>query len=297
MDDISNLLQERLKKSFKSYFIHGVEHLISSNQTEENILQVIINIQASLEILSKLYVLRTYGWEKIIDKKFHSNPSEVVIEHIKSGTIKTSIYNSVKNTLLTLPILDNDSRKLLSKFQNYRNQVMHLGMNRVDISILDETIWLIINVINVLDWQTIYNSRHGYLSNSMRSLLGQDTYNRLLETSAYVEKAKKNANDFYDEVRYCIICGNDTLVVNKWDYDYKCLVCGCKVPDDESTNYIDCPFCNKKGTVIYDALNIHDNTSIQALCCSCREHCAIYKCKTCDSVYPLDQECDFCKEE
>ena len=70
MSVVEKILKPTLEKNFKNYFIHAIEHLVEEIQTESNILQVIVNIQASLEILSKLYVLNNFGWKKIIKKNF-----------------------------------------------------------------------------------------------------------------------------------------------------------------------------------------------------------------------------------
>lgn len=91
MKSVIFLLKSTLEKNFIHYFTHGIEHLVNENQTESNILQVIVNIQASLEILSKLHVLNRFGWKGIIDNKFH-NKSEFELEIlIQEGKLKTKI--------------------------------------------------------------------------------------------------------------------------------------------------------------------------------------------------------------
>lgn len=71
-------------------------------------------------------------------------------------------------------MLDQFSLELLDNFQNYRNQVMHLGVEKLDFNILDEAIWFIVRILNTLNWQDILPHRHQYLTNSLEYLLGNN---------------------------------------------------------------------------------------------------------------------------
>jgi hypothetical protein len=296
LNAINNLLKARLEKTFTNYFKHTIEHVVNKKQTENDVLQVIINIQASLELLSKLFILNMAGWKKITPEKFHKQSEEELKKHISNGTLKTIQYTDIKSILVNYIMLDQFSLELLDNFQNYRNQVMHLGVEKLDFNILDEAIWFIVRILNTLNWQDILPHRHQYLTNSLEYLLGNELYTKLINQSNYVDEAIDNACDNFDEVRYCLTCGNNTLVVNDFGDEYNCLVCGCKIPNDQSTKYVDCPLCNRMGTVIYDALNISNNNYIKGLCCSCRESINVAQCESCKETYIYETSCSSCSE-
>ena len=296
MNSIEEILKPTLEKNFKSYFIHAIEHLVEETQTESNILQVIVNIQASLEILSKLYVLNNFGWEKIIENKFHNKSAEDIEQLIYNGMLKTKNFNSIKEILLDNIQLDDTDSELLNNFQKYRNQVMHLGVENLSEDILDEAVWFIVRIINILGWQDILKIQNQYLNNSLASLLGEALYKKLILKSGYIDEAIDNAESKYDDVKYCFICGNNTLGANDWDDNYKCLVCGCQISNDNSVEYIDCPKCHMKESVIYDALNISGNEYLKAMCCACKTYTYVSECNTCHEVYIYKDTCSFCND-
>jgi len=293
---IEEILKPTLEKNFKSYFVHAIEHLVEEIQTESNILQVIVNIQASLEILSKLYVLNHFGWEKIIENKFHNKSEQELEELIYTGMLKTKNFSSIKNILIDNIQFDDTDNELLNNFQKYRNQVMHLGIKNLSEDILDEAVWFIVRIINVIGWQDILQIKNQYLDNSLASLLGGNLYHKLILKSGYIDEAVDNAEDKYDDVKYCFICGNNTLCANDWDDNYKCLVCGCQISNDDSVRYIDCPTCHKRGTVIYDALNISDNEYLKAVCCACKTYTNVSECNICKEVHIKTETCSFCND-
>ncbi|MCR8710977.1 hypothetical protein [Aliarcobacter butzleri] len=296
MNAINNLLKTNLKKTFTNYFKHSIEHLVNTKQTENDVLQVIINIQASLELLSKLYILNMDGWEKITSERFHKQSEEELKKHILNGTLKTIQYTDIKNILLNYITLDQSDLELLDKFQNYRNQIMHLGIEKLDFNILDQAIWLIVRILNILNWQDILPHDYHYLTNSLEYLLGNELYTKLINQSKYVEEAINSACVNFYEVRYCLICKNNTLVLNDLENEYNCLVCGCKILNDKSIEYVDCPLCNRMGTVIYDALNISINNYINGFCCACRENISLVQCKSCKETYIYETSCNYCSE-
>lgn len=80
--------------------------------------------------------------------------------------------------------LNTDDKELLNKFQNHRNQVMHLGMSTSQNETLNESIWFMVRIINQLEWQDTLPMKDQYLANSLKSLLGNNLYQRLLKSSA-----------------------------------------------------------------------------------------------------------------
>ena len=128
MSRIKQLLEQRLSGTFKQYIRHAIEHALSEEESENDILQVIVNLQASLELLSKLYVLQRDGWQGIVDSRFHDEGEIGVLSAIQDGTLKTTPFWRNKEFISNEIYLNEDDEALLDSFQNYRNQVMHLGV-------------------------------------------------------------------------------------------------------------------------------------------------------------------------
>lgn len=95
-----------------------------------------------------------------------------------------------------------------------------------------------------------------------------------------------------DDMKHCLQCANESWVLTD-NLDRVCFVCGYR-GDQDAFGFADCPLCETKGEVVFDALNIGYNEYIRGKCCSCREFVNVSKCKTCDDVLPHPQICDSC---
>lgn len=270
MGNIENQLEKRLKGTFKKYITHGIDHALSEAPTENDVLQVIVNMQASLELLSKLFVLQHEGWKGILKNEYHNKSESEIISAIENGTVKTKPYWKNKNFVSQEIYLNEDDKALLSSFQEHRNQVMHLGTINPSKEILYESIWLIVRIINQLNWQDTLPLKDQYLANSLESMLGEKLYERLLSNSCYVGEAIDRAYELAPrDVKYCLQCSEEAWVLNNDDYRV-CLVCGFR-GDENIFGFADCPLCNSEGTVVFDPLNIDINEQINGKCCSCRK--------------------------
>ncbi len=250
-------------------------------------------MQAALELLSKLFVLQYEGWKGIIDERFHNKSETEIISLIKKGQLKTTAYWKNKNFITDEIYFNEDDKELLDKFQKHRNQIMHLGMLEPSNDILNESIWLMVRIINQLNWQDTLPMRDQYLSNSLKSLLGVNLYKKLLNNSCYVSEAIDRAYELYpDDVKHCVECANQSWVLNDED-SWVCIVCGNR-SDVEALGFTDCPICNAKGEIVFDTLNIGINESIRGKCCSCREYVEVTKCKKCSAISVLPDTCKFC---
>ena len=278
MGNIENQLKKRLKGTFKRYITHAIEHALSETPTENDVIQVIVNMQASLELLSKLFILQYEGWKSIVKNEYHNKSESEIISAIKNGTIKTTPYGKNKDFISQEIYLNEDDKYLLSSFQDHRNQVMHLGVINPSRDILNESIWFIVRIINQLNWQDTLPMKAQYLANSLESLLGEKLYKRLMSNSCYVDEAIDRAYELAPrDVKYCLQCGEEAWILN--DNDYRvCLVCGYR-GDENTFGFTDCPLCNSEGTVVFDALNIDINEHINGKCCSCRKLVPVSQCR------------------
>lgn len=92
MGIIESYLEERLTFTFTNFIRHGLHHALKATPKANDILQLIINIQGALELLSKLYVLKKGDWKDIVRKDLHNKKEEEIVRLISTGKIKTVFY-------------------------------------------------------------------------------------------------------------------------------------------------------------------------------------------------------------
>lgn len=292
MNLIKNKLEDRLSATFQQYICHAIQHALSENETANDVLQAIVNIQAALELLSKLFVLRRSGWKGIINNKFHDMPEKEVLNAIENGTITTTPYWKNKEYISNKIYLSKEDKQLIDSFQNYRNQVMHLGVISLSNETLNESIWLVVRIFNQLEWQEALPISQRLMSNSLELLLGKKLYSDLINHSSYVDDAVDRALELYEDVRHCIHCGNESWALNGEEYRI-CQVCGYRGPEN-AFGFINCPKCNTKGSLIYDPLNIAENRCLKGKCCTCGEIIEVCQCPECEEVYVYGKSCKYC---
>jgi hypothetical protein len=295
MDEVKNQLHLRLKKTFKHYICHALEHALNEPPSESDILQAIINMQSALELLSKSFILQQEGWRRVIASKYHDLPTEEILTLIGSGMIKTSSYQENKEYISEKLSFNEYDKKLLKKFQGYRNQVMHLGMTRPSAEIIGESILLMARIINRLGWRETLPILDQYGTNCLEKLIGKSLYKKLIDSPYYVGDSVDRAYDsYYDELKHCLECGNESWLLNDNSEELDCFVCGYR-GDIGMFGFINCPLCDAKNEVAYDALNIAENEYIRGKCCSCRSFINVAMCKTCEEVSSYPFKCNFCE--
>jgi len=292
MDKVSAELQKRLQSTSRQLLTHALEHALDGTQTENNVLQTIVNMQAALELLSKLYVLRREGWRSIVDPKFHLHTEPDLISAIETGAIKTIPFWKSRELASETLYLNEDDLQLLDTFQNRRNQLMHLGLVSPPKEILNEAIWFLVRIIHQLDWKDSLPVHQQYLSNSLQLFIGGALYKKLMTNSCYIDESVDRAYELYSDVRYCLECGNEALVENEVE-DFTCFVCGFQVNAD-AIGFIDCPACKSTNGIAYDQLNIEFNERIDGKCCRCRKIISVSRCKECGNDFVSAGKCNFC---
>lgn len=292
MGKVEKLLSNRLQKTYKLYFISALENALSNNTTENTILQTIINIQAAIELFSKYFVLQQLGWKGIITEEFHNKSEKEILVLIDKGKIKTTPHWKNKDFTSKKIYINEDDRKLLDEFQNLRNQLMHLGMVDFSSEIPNKTIWLMVRIINQLNWQETLPINEQYLSNSLKAFLNEDLYEKLIKNSCYVGESIDRAYEIYpDDMKHCLECGHESWALNEYE-ERVCFVCGFK-GHETIFGFTDCPKCDNENTIVYDVNSILTNKYVPGKCCCCREKFKVSKCNFCGevSVYPDDCSC------
>ncbi|MFA0439879.1 hypothetical protein BCU70_11370 [Vibrio sp. 10N.286.49.C2] len=227
MNKIEKELELRLTNTFKIYIKVGLENALSDTPSEIEVLQTIINMQAALELLSKYYILQREGWKGIVVGKYHNKDEEEIIELISSGRIQTTSHQKNKKYFTETIEFDDFELELLDKFQNMRNQIMHLGVTSVEKDILSDTIIFMVRIINKLNWSELLPIQEQYLNNALKSLLGTKLYRKLMTSSNYMGESVDAAYDSLpDDIKCCVNCLNESWVYNNGDWE--CFTCGFK---------------------------------------------------------------------
>lgn len=292
MDQISALLQERLQATSKLLLTHALRHALSEAPDESDALQTVINMQAAIELYSKLFLLRRHGWQSILDARLHSWPEPRLIAAIETHTIKTIQFWRSKELISESIYLDHDDVTLLNEFQALRNQLLHLGMVAPPREIVDSAIWLLVRVVHQLEWNEALPHHKKYFANSAEAHFGRELFERLLTRSSYVDEAVDRAHDQYSSsVRHCFECAKPAMVENEFD-DLSCLVCGFLAPVD-SIGFTDCPACGTKDNLAYDRLNVEREGQL-GMCCRCRTRFEVLRCKDCNNDFV--GRCAICSE-
>jgi len=294
MDKVSLALQLRLQATSRLLLTHALEHALNEAADETDILQTIVNMQAAMELYSKLYLLRRNGWRSIVDSKLHSRAEPDLLADIEAGNIRTVQFWKSRDLVSESIYLDEDDRRLLDEFQGLRNQLMHLGLVQPSKDILNQAIWLLVRVFHQLEWTEALSHRDKYFSNSLKAFLGARLFERLVTRSSYVAEAVDRAYDAQlgDSVRYCLECGNEAMVEN--DEELLCFVCAFRAPS-YAIGFIDCGGCGTEDCVAYDKLNV-GRADQTGKCCHCRRLVEVSRCKECTSDFAIRSGCAYCSQ-
>lgn len=288
-------LIRRLQRTSKHFLVHALQHALADERDETNALQTIANMQAALELLTKLRIVRNEGWQGIATTQMQSKTEAEILQSIQDGQFKSIAFWQSREKASGSLLLKNRDLKLLDDFQNRRNQLMHLGLDIEPKTVLDESIWLLVRVITQLDWKGSLLIQDQYLSNSLKLFVGLDLYEKLIERTSYVAEAIDRAyNDFdsFGPVPCCLSCGSDAMVEGKHG-DLCCLVCHFEAAPF-TMGFVDCPTCDRMEGVIYDVLNVGINSSVPGKCGCCRRMVDVSRCTACSTDHPTLMDCQFC---
>ena len=221
------LLTDTLLKSCRAYLQHGATHLFAEQQTEIDLLQSILNIQASMEVVAKLHHVKADGWKAIVRDK------------LNKGELQTKFYEQSKLYLISRKELPVDAAELLGKLQGYRNSIAHLGLPSLSSDIKDEIITLMVRVLNTLVWEAL--TKDSYLSNRATSIFGPELFERIISNPTYISEAIDLAHEISAKVRNCPECGHKAWAQTEYgELDIVCLCCGFAMTSD-MVGFADCP--------------------------------------------------------
>jgi hypothetical protein len=68
-NNLDSLMSKTLTESFRAFICHGPGHLFVKAPARGDLLQAILNIQGSMEVMAKLYQLKMNGWQSLLEKR------------------------------------------------------------------------------------------------------------------------------------------------------------------------------------------------------------------------------------
>jgi hypothetical protein len=294
MDNLQKYFYNKMIPTFRNILKHGIHHITIENKTEEDYLQIIINIQAAIELLCKMKMIESIGWESIIERKtldalIGLNENQT-LNYLNNNKIHTIQYSTAIDNVKKIFKLEKNELDILTTFQNERNEILHLGTSCLTQEIVTNTIIILVRIFNRLEWYELNTDLYG--ENQLKEIFGNSLYMKLLKNSEFTTEALKYANNEFNSQKYCLLCHQKTLVdyYNEW----RCVLC-CYQVSDIAVGFINCPYCLENGSVIYDKLNIDINIKINGLCCKCKKIIDVAHCKNCSKYYIYKNGCE-CKK-
>jgi ribosomal protein L37E len=284
-DNLENLLAKTLAESCRAYIRHGAEHLFAKAPTQDDLLQAILNMQGSMEVMAKLYQLKTNGWKSILEKKHHSEPEAELIIKLNSGKLRTTGYEVSKKHLIKRRELEELDEELLAKLQGYRNAIAHLGLPALPAGIKDEIKQLMVRVLNALAWEALAGRwTEIFLENRSSIVLGPELFAKVMADKSYVNEAIKLSDEKSSRVRNCPECWKPTFgEVEIRDTAVLCFCCGYGLAE-MMVKFAQCPICEGENNLFYDASNAGNMNLVGAICLDCRQKMDVVVCQECGSV-------------
>ena len=280
-------LEKLLLESCTGFTKHALEHALTETKTSTDIVQSIINTQAAIEVIAKLFQLRNNGWESIIDKKHHSEAETELLEKLKYGNIKTNQYWRSKDFIENQVSYFSSAKPLLKKFQHYRNSVSHLGLVELPEYIEIDVLEVLVRVINTLSWDESMPNGNENLENVAVKLIGKEQFQKLLENPDFIDAVEDKAYEVSWSVKKCIECGCRSWGRTDLD-EVLCFSCGYRV-SEELIDFEDCPDCKEGRAVVYDKTQGHGNEVI-GRCTECNAISYLAYCNECNIASPYRED-------
>lgn len=241
------------------------------------------NIQIAMELAIKSYLIYHKGLKSVVISKQANKSIEELERLYRRNLLKSQEFNAVCKQLNGLDIdisLPKSQRQNIERFQQYRNQLIHLACNVENDELgtmRDSLLIYSINTVMFLMFDQYQNERP---TDFMSQLTNWDYFQTLQHSPAYRESMKSIAVKSGESIVLCPLC--EDYAYSK-DEEY-CYVCGFNGYHLKRT---DCKECGGKNTVIYDkgAHLIGNPNLYQGYCQKCEAKNAIFECPDCGIAY------------
>lgn len=262
--------------------------------SREDAIFLSIHTQFTIEMSVKYFVAKKYGVREILNINKYPNFQEVdLYELFNSNNIYVKTYEILKQKVYLdreQLRIKNFEFKYLDKFQRLRNKILHINYNFTD----EEVNELKVSIIYVLARfiiRILGNSEIN-ITRFIENNLDKDEYEKFINHSQYKSELISICSDNNCLVGKCVWCGEELFDI----VDKECLLCQ-STPEMLFMGFIDCIFCETKGSVAYDKLNFQNFTL--GKCLICDEKTNIFKCSKCGSInnYELSTTRSSCTPE
>lgn len=289
-------LSRLLMQSCKGFLQHGLSHALAVPKVDCDDTQAIINVQASLETLAKLYQLRNAGARAILEPRHHRETEGQLLAKLHAGSLKTAPYSRARDYVQLHIGFFGRETDLLRRFQENRNSLAHLGLAAMPRDVDTDVVVLLVRIVNTLSWDDSMPAAEVPLENHASRFLGADLFARLLMHPSYRDEACDLAALRSTSVRKCPECSTEAW--GETDRDVLlCFACGYSVPDHYIA-FCDCPECGASRSAFYDILQGH-GVMVPALCTKCDARFFVATCDRCDTAteYLEPWQCEVCSQD
>lgn len=257
-------------------------------------------IQMSFELSLLSYFLKVDGLAGIVNSSDSLLTEDELLSKYANNELSSKSFNSLKQIALSRNIfLDNDDEFFINSFQVIRNKLVHLNYNFSKSELYDLKYDLTYFIVQVIIPTLTDNSTDP--SQEIMANVNKNDFLKLVKFPPYALEMNRKAKENAENVYTCIHCNNESLAVDYGEeYCYSC----CE--NYHFAGFIDCPHCNSKRAMIYDALNIDSqiDRTLPGVCLSCKTDDLIYACECCGAEVALEanrgkEKCHpgFCEEK
>ncbi|MDV3704707.1 hypothetical protein CMU41_12425 [Elizabethkingia anophelis] len=292
-------LQEIYSTIYKNavlFLKRGIKEIIQNDKEIFDLEIAIISclyIQTSIELSLKAYLIKEVGINAIL-KSNTTFSTDILLVKFKQNHLKTKTYEELKNILKDnsdFIFFTNLHFDHLTKFQLYRNKLIHLNLFLSEDEIINLKKELIFAVTHLLmplltDISFEFESPSEFYQ---EHLDGKD-FNKLISFQPYVDEMHRMAVEYSGLAYECINCCKKTFSPN----NEICYCCNLNLL--YSAGYIDCEACEAKRAIVYDTLNIHEEGnehSINGVCMNCGDKMNVYECPDCEIRFTFYGQPDF----
>jgi hypothetical protein len=287
---MSSIKVNKIRENSWLFLRKAIKELISHDDSTDAILHkdkaimAISLIQMSFELSLVAYFIETDGIKGIVKGSDTSLTEKELLVKYENNELVTKSFNSLKKIAIERGSLFNkDSEYFIDTFQKIRNKLVHLSYEFDDGDLYDfkyDLTYFIVKVIIPILANEDINPSEAIAIN-----IESTDFLKLIHFPPYTYEMHKVAKENSYNVYPCVHCNNDSLAVDFGEeYCYSC----CE--DLSQAGFIDCPYCNSKRSMIYDALNIdcQNDRTLKAVCLKCEEDELVYVCKECESEVALE---------
>ena len=239
-------------------------------------------LQMAIELATKAAIVRRSGIANILEPRRHAADDEPALaKKFSENAVATVKYEKLKHFMKAGPdsshyCLNEADWYFLDTFQQWRNKLVHIHYNFSPEDLADAKIDMTYVLAHTLPHLLLDGEERP--AELLMLLLGKDTYRSLVRYRPYIVRMERLVCTHDGKAFACPECGEKTFNLE----DRICYCCNWEYHN--SIGFVGCGFCGTKNSVVYDALNIGENVTINAQCLACGETCDVAKCAGCGEV-------------